>query len=97
MKKLFFQVGLILKEIMVIYLFIDLRDNYGITQCVIDIKHEKFNKINMLGNESVIKINGTVIKRSEETINKILKTGEIEIQIIDFELLSASEKYYHYQ
>ena len=72
-------------------LFIDLRDNYGITQCVIDIKHEKFEKINSLGNESVVKINGTVIKRSEETINKTLKTGEIEVQIIDFELLSTSE------
>ena len=37
-------------------LFIDLRDNYGITQCVVDINHEKFEKINSLGNESVIKI-----------------------------------------
>ena len=72
-------------------LFIDLRDNYGITQCVIDVNHKKFKKINFLGNESVIKINGTVIKRSDDTINKTLKTGEIEVKISDFELLSSAE------
>ena len=72
-------------------LFIDLRDNYGITQCVIDIKHNKFKLINALGNESVVKIQGKVLKRSEDTINKTLKTGEIEVQISDFETLSKSE------
>ena len=72
-------------------LFIDLRDNYGITQCVIDIKHSKFKLINALGNESVVKIYGKVLKRSDDTINKTLKTGEIEVQINDFETLSTSE------
>ena len=72
-------------------LFIDLRDNYGITQCVIDIKHSKFKLINALGNESVVKIHGKVLKRSDDTINKTLKTGEIEVQINDFETLSISE------
>ena len=72
-------------------LFIDLRDNYGITQCVIDIKHSKFKLINSLGNESVVKINGKVLKRSDDTINKTLKTGEIEVQINDFETLATSE------
>ena len=72
-------------------LFIDLRDNYGITQCVIDIKHNKFKLINALGNESVVKIHGKVLKRSDDTINKTLKTGEIEVQINDFETLSKSE------
>jgi len=72
-------------------LFIDLRDNYGITQCVIDIKHKKFKLINDLGNESVVKIQGKVLTRSEDTINKTLKTGEIEVQINDFETLSKSE------
>ena len=42
-------------------LFIDLRDNYGITQCVIDIKHNKFEQINSLGNESVVKIQVKVL------------------------------------
>ena len=72
-------------------LFIDLRDNYGITQCVIDIKHSKFKLINALGNESVIKIYGKVLQRSDETINKTLKTGEIEVQINDFETLSIAK------
>ena len=72
-------------------LFIDLRDNYGITQCVIDIKHSKFKLINALGNESVVKIYGKVLQRSDDTINKTLNTGEIEVQINDFETLSISK------
>ena len=72
-------------------LFIDLRDNYGITQCVIDAKKTIFNEISSLNHESVIKINGKVLKRSEDTINKNLLTGEIEVDIISFEVLSNSE------
>ena len=72
-------------------LFIDLRDNYGITQCVVDGKHKLFNKISKLSNETVIKVSGEVVQRSEETKNLNLKTGEIEIQIQDFELLSHAQ------
>ena len=72
-------------------LFIDLRDNYGITQCVIDGKHKFFNEINKITNESVIKIDGLVVNRSKETINKNLNTGEIEIKISNYELLSKSQ------
>ena len=72
-------------------LFIDLRDNYGITQCVIDGKHKLFNEINKITNESVIKIDGLVVNRSKETINKNLNTGEIEIKISNYELLSKSQ------
>ena len=72
-------------------LFIDLRDNYGITQCVIDGKHRFFNEINRITNESVIKIDGLVVNRSKETINKNLNTGEIEIKIENYELLSKSQ------
>ncbi len=71
-------------------LFIDLRDNYGITQCVVDGKHNLFGEISKINNESVIKIIGTVVKRSDETINMNLNTGEIEVQIEKFELLSKS-------
>ncbi len=71
-------------------LFIDLRDNYGVTQCVIDGQHRLFSEISDLTNESVIKISGNVVKRSEETKNTNLKTGEIEVQIEDYELLSKS-------
>ena len=72
-------------------LFVDLRDNYGITQCVIDRNHKLFESFNSLTNESVIKVYGLVVKRSNETINKKLITGEIEIKISNFEILSKSD------
>jgi len=72
-------------------IFIDLRDNYGITQCVIDSQHDFFDEISKLNNESVIKIVGKVIKRSTETINKNLNTGYVEIKVESFELLSNSD------
>ena len=49
-------------------LFIDLRDNYGITQCVIDGTHSLFEDISKLSNESVLTIIGEVIKRSEDAV-----------------------------
>ena len=67
-------------------IFIDLRDNYGITQCVVDAKKEIFENVSKLSNESVVKIKGIVVKRSEETINKNLKTGYIEVDIFTYEL-----------
>jgi len=72
-------------------IFIDLRDNYGITQCVVDAKHQSFNDISNLNHESVITIVGQVIKRSSDTINKSITTGQIEIKIQSFILLSSSE------
>ena len=72
-------------------LFIDLRDNYGITQCVVDAKHQSFNDISNLNHESVITIKGRVIQRSSETINNSIITGEIEIKIQSFIILSSSE------
>ena len=71
-------------------LFIDIRDNYGITQCVIDGTHKSFKKIAKINNESVIKIIGEVTKRNESTINTNLPTGEIEVKIKSFEILSSS-------
>ncbi len=68
-------------------LFIDLRDNYGITQCVIDKSNEYFVKLEKIQLESVIKILGKVVERSKDTINLELKTGEIEVVIDSFELL----------
>ena len=72
-------------------LFIDLRDNYGITQCVIDSKNSLFKEISSLTHETVIKISGKVLARSIETINKSIKTGDIEVNIKAFEILSKSE------
>jgi len=68
-------------------LFIDLRDNYGLTQCLIDKSNKQFKDLEKIQLESVIKIQGTVIERSEDTINKELKTGEIEVNIGSFEVL----------
>jgi aspartyl-tRNA synthetase len=68
-------------------LFIDLRDNFGLTQCVIDNENNNFKLLEKLQLETVIKVEGTVIERSKETINPDLKTGEIEIKIISFKTL----------
>jgi len=72
-------------------IFIDLRDNYGITQCVVDAQKNIFESFSKLSNESVIQIKGIVVKRSDENINNNLKTGYIEVDISFFELLSKSE------
>ena len=72
-------------------LFIDIRDNYGITQCVIDTSHKEFNNISSISNESVISVKGNVAKRSADTVNSNLSTGQIEIRIENIEVLSKSE------
>ena len=62
-------------------LFIDLRDHYGLTQCVIENKSKFFSILEKTKSESVIKISGKVTKRSIESENLDLKTGKIEIKI----------------
>jgi len=69
-------------------LFVDLRDNYGITQIVFD---NVSNELEKLRSESVIKVNGTVIAREKDAINENLFTGEIEIKADSFEVLTNSE------
>ena len=73
-------------------LFIDLRDNYGISQCVIEKGHKSFSNIEKTSLETVVKIDGLVLERSSETINKDLKTGEIEISINNFEILGSAKE-----
>ena len=73
-------------------LFIDLRDEYGITQCVVNSDNSKFKILESLKLESVIKISGKVIRRSDDTINKSLPTGEIEVLSTNIEILSESEQ-----
>ncbi len=73
-------------------LFIDLRDHYGVTQCVVDSKIKNYDIIESVKLESVIKIEGKVLKRSDETINKIIKTGEVEVFVQKFEVLNASKQ-----
>ena len=73
-------------------LFIDLRDNYGISQCIIEKNHKGFLDIEKISLETVVRIEGVVLERSSETINADLKTGEIEISIDGFEILGASKE-----
>ena len=73
-------------------LFLDLRDNYGLTQCVIENKDPNFKEIEKLPLETVVKFNGKVLERSKDTINKDLNTGEIEISIISYEVLGATKE-----
>ena len=68
-------------------LFVDLRDNFGVTQCVIDKSNKFFKELEKLQLESVIKIDGVVVERSQETINPDLNTGEIEVKVISFNVL----------
>ena len=71
--------------------FIDLRDHYGLTQCVVDSTDNAFCAAEQLRNESVITITGAVRARSEDTVNKALSTGEVEVQIAVLELQSAAD------
>jgi len=73
-------------------LFIDLRDNYGITQCIIDKENDNFIDLEKLQLETVIQIEGKVIDRSNETINKDISTGEIEVSIKNFNTLGACKE-----
>uniref|UniRef100_UPI00404B187E aspartate--tRNA ligase n=1 Tax=Candidatus Pelagibacter sp. TaxID=2024849 RepID=UPI00404B187E len=73
-------------------LFIDLRDNYGITQCITDKSNKNFKTLEKMQLESVIKINGTVVKRNDDTINSDLQTGEIEVNINSFEVLGSCKE-----
>ena len=73
-------------------LFIDLRDNYGMTQCIIDKSNNGFKELEKIQLESVIKVLGIVVERSEDTINSELNTGKIEINISSFEVIGTCKE-----
>ena len=73
-------------------LFVDIRDHFGITQGVIENKDKNFKTLEKIKPESVITIEGSVVKRSKETENKELKTGLIEIKIMNIEILSEAKE-----
>ena len=73
-------------------LFVDLRDNYGVTQCIIDKENKHFLDLEKTKLETVIKIQGKVVSRSAETINKDITTGEIEVVINKFEILGTCKE-----
>ena len=73
-------------------LFIDLRDNYGITQCVIDKKNSFFQLAEKTQLESVITVSGNVKERSKETINEDIKTGEIEVNVSSIQIIGKCKE-----
>ena len=73
-------------------LFIDLRDHYGMTQCVIENNNNFFPVLEKSKPESVLKISGIVVKRSSGTENQNLSTGKIEISIESVEVLSNAKE-----
>jgi aspartyl-tRNA synthetase len=73
-------------------LFIDLRDHYGITQCVIENKNKSFPILEKTKPESVLKITGKVLKRANGTENSDLRTGKIEVAIESIEILSNANE-----
>ena len=73
-------------------LFLDIRDNYGITQCVIQKNNSDFNELEKLPLETVVQINGKVLERSKDTVNKEIKSGEIEVTISSFKILGSTKE-----
>ncbi len=73
-------------------LFVDLRDHYGLTQCVIEAGEPGFDTIEGARAESVVTIDGKVVARTPETINADLPTGHIEVRIQGVTILSAAQE-----
>ena len=72
-------------------LFFDLRDHFGLTQFVIENNSKFFKIVEKIKPESVVCVSGKVVTRSLETVNKELFTGEIEVKVSEFEILSESK------
>ena len=71
-------------------MFIDLRDHYGLTQLVLSPETPGFAHVERLRAESVIRVDGTVLARSADTVNSGLPTGEVEIRVAGVEVLSEA-------
>ena len=72
-------------------IFVDLRDHYGISQIVSDTQKDTFDILEKISLESVISVHGKVVKRSSETINHNIPTGEVELQVDKIIILSNAE------
>ena len=72
-------------------LFIDLRDHFGLTQCVIENNNKFFNTLEKIKPESVISVSGKVIKREKGTENLELTTGKIEVSIEAIKVLAEAK------
>ena len=72
-------------------LFIDLRDHYGLTQVVVHPDREFQRKLAHLAKETVVRFDGVVDRRSPDTVNQKLPTGEVELTVRDFEVLGPAD------
>ncbi|WP_299626736.1 aspartate--tRNA ligase [Pelagibius sp.] len=72
-------------------LFVDLRDTFGITQCVIDVSSPLFQQLEETRVESVITVTGPVVKRTPDTVNASVPTGEVEVQVEELALQSRAQ------
>ena len=72
-------------------LFIDLRDHYGVTQCVVEQGETHFAAAEAVRPESVITVTGKVVARSDETINARLATGHVEVRIDGYDVQSEAD------
>ncbi|MDD2325372.1 MAG: aspartate--tRNA ligase [Alphaproteobacteria bacterium] len=72
-------------------LFIDLRDHYGMTQCVIDMSSPMMKVVEHVKNESVVTVTGKVVARPDETANDKLPTGAVELDIQEFVVQAAAD------
>ena len=73
-------------------LFLDLRDSTSLLQCVVDNSSKIFSELSKIKNEDVLKISGIIKERTKETVNPILETGEVELQIESFDILSSCSR-----
>jgi aspartyl-tRNA synthetase len=73
-------------------LFIDLRDHYGLTQCVIEPENPLFKLAEDIRAEWVVRVDGEVVARSDETVNPNLPTGEVEIRIDKLDVLAEAKE-----
>src|SRR5262249_24709845 len=73
-------------------LFIDLRDHYGITQCVVEPDSPAFKAAEKVRSEWVIRVEGKIEARSAETYNSNIATGEVELRISALDVLSEADE-----
>ncbi|MBV9730908.1 MAG: aspartate--tRNA ligase [Pseudonocardiales bacterium] len=70
-------------------LFVDLRDHYGVVQLVARPDSPVFEQLARMSKETVIRVDGSVLARRAENINPDLPTGEVEVEVADFEVLGT--------
>jgi aspartyl-tRNA synthetase len=72
-------------------LFVDLRDSFGITQCVVDVSSPLFEALEAARVESVLTVTGPVVARTPETVNRALPTGEVEVRVDELTVQAKAE------